>query len=316
LTLVHAGEEEVSFVATLGALARLSARHEGVFRRVDAIGIGISDNQLVAMAREGVIVRAHPGVYRVASVRASDRQRLHAALLWAGRDAAAAGRSGGVLYRLEGITSAQPEVVVPPTRRARSKSVIVHTARDRRALMIRNVDGIPTTGLEATLTLLAHLVDAETLEVACEDARRRRLTSIAALRAYLERWQQRGRPGQVKLRRLLDELDPAHPARSKLEVLTRRLLVANGLTGFVRELPLTAGGRRFLYDFAFVDQRVVLEVNGRRWHDDPADFEHDQEKWSVPARHGYRLVFATWDTVTRRPDHLVAELRRALAPAA
>jgi hypothetical protein len=39
---------------------------------------------------------------------------------------------------------------------------------------------------------------------------------------------------------------------------------------------------------------VILETNGRRWHDDPADFERDQEQWSVPARHGFRLVFATW----------------------
>jgi hypothetical protein len=53
-------------------------------------------------------------------------------------------------------------------------------------------------------------------------------------------------------------------------------------------------------------------VNGRHWHDDPADFERDQEKWSVPARHGFRLMFATWETVTRRPEQLVAELRRAL----
>ena len=128
--------------------------------------------------------------------------------------------------------------------------------------MIRTVDGIPTTGVEATLLLLAHLVDAETLEVACEDARRRRLTSMVALRAYLDRWQQRGRPGLVKLRHLLAELDPVHPARSKLEVLTRRLLVAHGLGGFVRELPLDAGGRRFRYDFAF--RRRAGDPGGER----------------------------------------------------
>jgi hypothetical protein len=58
---------------------------------------------------------------------------------------------------------------------------------------------------------------------------------------------------------------------------------------------------------------VILETNGRRWHDDAADFEHDQEKWSVPARHGYRIVFATWDKVVRRPQELLGELGAALA---
>jgi very-short-patch-repair endonuclease len=115
------------------------------------------------------------------------------------------------------------------------------------------------------------------------------------------------------LRRLLDQLDPAHPARSTLEVLTRRLLVARGLHDFVRELPLTWNGRTYRYDFAFPDRRVILETNGRRWHDDAADYEYDQEKWSVPARHGYRIVFATWDKVTRRPDELLGELGAALA---
>jgi very-short-patch-repair endonuclease len=179
--------------------------------------------------------------------------------------------------------------------------------------MVRTVRGLPTTGIEATLLRLAHELDDEEFEVACEDARRRRLTSMAALRRYLDRHGKRGRPGVSTLRRLLDQLDPAHPARSTLEVLTRRLLVARGLHDFVRELPLTWNGRTYRYDFAFPDRRVILETNGRRWHDDAADYEYDQEKWSVPARHGYRIVFATWDKVTRRPDELLGELGAALA---
>jgi hypothetical protein len=54
--------------------------------------------------------------------------------------------------------------------------------------------------------------------------------------------------------------------------------------------------------------RTILETNGRRWRDDAADFEHDNEKWSVPARYGWRIVFATWDKVTRRPESLLADL--------
>jgi len=115
------------------------------------------------------------------------------------------------------------------------------------------------------------------------------------------------------MRRLLDQLDPEHPSRSTLEVKTRRLLVAHGITGFARELPLDGNGRTYHFDFAFEAERTILETNGRRWHDDPADYEDDQEKWSVPGRHGYRLVFATWDKVTKHPDALVGELVQTLA---
>jgi hypothetical protein len=59
--------------------------------------------------------------------------------------------------------------------------------------------------------------------------------------------------------------------------------------------------------------RTILETNGRRWHDDATDYERDNEKWSVPGRHGYRIVFATWDKVTRTPTVLLDELVATLA---
>jgi hypothetical protein len=49
------------------------------------------------------------------------------------------------------------------------------------------------------------------------------------------------------------------------------------------------------------------------WHDDPTDYERDNEKWSVPGRHGYRLVLATWTKVTRDPDALVRAITATLA---
>ncbi len=57
-------------------------------------------------------------------------------------------------------------------------------------------------------------------------------------------------PGITPTRRLLDQLDPVHPSRSTLEVKARRLLVAHGLTDFVREYPLAWNGRTRNYDFA------------------------------------------------------------------
>jgi len=115
------------------------------------------------------------------------------------------------------------------------------------------------------------------------------------------------------MRRLIDEVDPVHAARSTLEVKTRRLLVAHGIADFIREFPLEWNGRRYRYDFAFPRQRTILEANGRRWHDDPTDYEHDNEKWSVPGRLGYRVVFATWNKVTTNPEQLIHELVTTMA---
>ncbi|HZP29447.1 MAG TPA: hypothetical protein VFC99_10885 [Acidimicrobiia bacterium] len=259
-----------------------------------------------------MLERLHPDVYRMTAVPRSAEQRLHAALLWAGQSAAAAGRSAGELYRLEGVRAKVPEIVLPTNVRGRATGIVVSHAISA-SLMVRTVRGLRVTGVEATLVRLASLLEPEAFEIAFEDARRRRLTSAASVDAYLARFGRRGRPGVAPMRALVAQLDPEHPARSTLEVMTRRLLVAHGIDDFVREFPLEWNGRTYRYDFAFPLQRVILETNGRRWHDDPADYEHDHEKWSVPGRHGYRVVFATWDKVTRTPVQLLRELTTTIA---
>jgi hypothetical protein len=298
----------------VAVLSRLSQARQGVFRGRVAVRAGVSRTQLVTLTRNGVIERLLPDTYRMASVPRSEEQLLHAALLWAGDRAAVAGRSAARLYELEGVSGNRTEIVVPHGARARTSAVTVLHA-DRAAVMVRRVRGFPTTGPEHTLLRLAFQLPSTQFEIACEDARRRRLTSVPALRAYLDRFGQRGRPGVARLRAALDGLDPVHPARSTLEVLTRRLLVMHGLTSFTREFALSWEGRTYFFDFGFEPQHVILETNGRRWHDDDRDYEFDQEKWSVPGRHGYRLVFATWDKVTRHPDDLVRELEATLSTA-
>jgi very-short-patch-repair endonuclease len=297
--------------SALGVLSRLSANSLGVFRGRAAIDLGVTRKQIATLRSAGVIDRVHADTYRMTAVARSREQSLRAALLWAGDGAAAAGPSAGEVYGLEGVRTRRPEIVVFPPCRVRSDSVVVHEASRHAPLMVRQRGGIRVTGVEATLVALASSRDSEAFEIACEDARRRRLTSVPSLRAYLERFG--GRPGANHLRKLLAEIDPVHAARSTLEVKTRRLLVAAGFTDFVREFPLAWNGRTYLFDFAFAHSRTILETNGRRWHDDATDYEHDNEKWSVPGRHGYRIVLATWEKVTRLPNQLLDELRTTLA---
>ena len=292
----------------LALLSRLSASECGVFHGGEAVRHGISRKQLGGLCANGVLERVLPDTYRMVAVARSNEQLLRAALLWGGDHAVADRRSAGELYRLEGVRASRPEIVVPRAVRGTSPRVIVRHSDDRSALMVRRVRTLAATGVECTLVQLATALGDEAFEVACEDARRRRLTSVAALRAYVDRFGAPGRTGIRTMRRMLGQLDPVHAARSTLEVKARRLLVAHGFTGFVREFPLVWRGRTYRYDFAFPDTSTILETNGRRWHDDPSDYEHDNEKWSVPGRHGYRIVLATWDKVTRHPEHLMHEL--------
>lgn len=283
----------------------------GVFLGRDAIANGVSRNQLTALLRANVIERVFPGTFRLTSVAPSNRQQLVAAMSWGGESSGAAGASAGEVYALEGVRAAKPDIVIDRKKHRRSPGVVVR--RPEAGQMLRTYKGVRVTGVEATLVALAHELNGEALEVACEDARRRRLTSMPALYAYLDRFGRQGRPGVAPLRALLKELDPIWPSRSTLEVKTRRLLVANGISDFVREIPLEWNGTTYRFDFGFAPDRTILETNGRRWHDDTADYDSDNEKWSVPGRLGYRIVFATWTKVMRDPAALINEIRATLA---
>jgi hypothetical protein len=299
--------------SSLSVLSKLSAGSLGVFRGRAAVALGVPRNRLTSLIALGVCERVLPDTYRMTAVPSSREQLIRAALLWGGPAAAAAGRSAGELYGLEGVRSPLPEIVLPRASRRRSSEVIVHYSTDRAALVTRELDGLRVTGIETTLSSLAFTLSSEELEIACEDARRRRLTSIPALNAYLTRFSGPGRSGTARLRALLGELDPRQPSRSTLEVKTRQLLIAHQLTDFQREFPLVWNGRVHRFDFGFEHARTILETNGRRWHDDALDYERDNEKWSVPGRLGYRLVFATWRKVNESPGALIQELVAALA---
>lgn len=298
----------------LAVVARLARRTDGVFRGRDAVSEGLSRRQIDGLRERGLVERMLPDTYRIASTPASSVHALRAALLWAGDGTCAEGASAGALHRLEGVKPDRPAIVVPPTKRLRSERVSVHRA-SRKVVMPRQVAGFPCAGIEFTLLRLAHELEPEAFEIAFEDARRRRLTSIPAIDGYLDRFAAHGRPGVSALRAALRAVDPVHPARSTLEVKTRRLREVHGIDGYVREHPLRWNGRTYRYDFAFAHERVIVETNGRRWHDDATDYERDQEKWSVPGRLGWRLELATWEKVTARAGAFVADLRAALAGA-
>ena len=201
----------------IAVLAELSAPSLGVFRGRAAVERGVTRKQLSRFLAAGVIERMLPDTYRVTAVARSSEQRLRAALFWAGGDAAAAGASAGEVFGLEGVRADVPEIVVPLSVRGTSAEVVVHHSGERTALMIRHHRGIRVTGIECTLVQLAATLDAEAFEIACEDARRRQLTSVTALEAYLTRFGRHGRPGVAATRRLL----PRARSRARLAVDTR-----------------------------------------------------------------------------------------------
>lgn len=80
---------------------------------------------------------------------------------------------------------------------------------------------------------------------------------------------------------------------SNLEEMFAFQLRAVGLEGFVREYAAIPG-RRFRFDFAFVPERVLIEVQGGTWsggaHGRGAGIQRDYEKGNLAVQHGWRVL--------------------------
>lgn len=84
---------------------------------------------------------------------------------------------------------------------------------------------------------------------------------------------------------------------SALEDLFAMQLDAAGLGGYVREFRAIPG-RRYKWDFAFIRERLLIEVQGGVWnggaHGRPVGIERDMNKLNAATKHGWKsLQFET-----------------------
>jgi very-short-patch-repair endonuclease len=81
----------------------------------------------------------------------------------------------------------------------------------------------------------------------------------------------------------------------------------------MRNVAIDVGDRRVTVDVLFPAQRVVVELDGERFHRTRRDFHADRERDAALAALGYVVVRLTWRRVTGDAGGVAAQLRRTLA---
>jgi very-short-patch-repair endonuclease len=66
-------------------------------------------------------------------------------------------------------------------------------------------------------------------------------------------------------------------------------------------------------DFTFAPERLVVECDSRRWHDNDVNFLTDRQKARFIRSCGYEVAPYTWAEVVHEPARVAGELRTALA---
>jgi very-short-patch-repair endonuclease len=178
-------------------------------------------------------------------------------------------------------------------QRSRNRLIRLHRTPFWLASDRASVAGIAATSIERTLVDLAAKTSEERLEVAMEDALRRRLTTADRIGLRLADLPV-NQPGRACVLGLLTVRGGAPPAESPLEVKVARMLRAWGYPAPIRQKVLDDQGR-FIgrVDFVYPDRRLIIEVDGYRHHDGRVVFDEDRARRNALTALGWVVLHAT-----------------------
>lgn len=265
------------------------------------LALGLDSKTITRLVRRGFLVRLHPGVYAVGYRRRGIEPRLQSGLLLGGESSALSHRAGAFWLRLVDRAPRVIELRVDGRRRSRPG---IRFHRSPGLLRVR-FRGLWTTTPAGTLVDLGSRTSPRELRRAIATADRLGMLDLDSIRGELRR----GRAGSAALRAALADHRPEFAVTlSELEDRFLELLERVGL-----ELPeVNARVDGMMVDALFRDARLVVELDGHRFHADPAASEEDRRRELRLRRLGFRVVRYTWRQVTQTPDEVVADLRREL----
>jgi hypothetical protein len=250
-------------------------------------------------------------VYGFPFVPTSWLRDLWIAFLSVGTDAAVSFQSAAPIRRLNGFFPGPVVLTAPHGGHDRLPGGFVHQISDVLPHHVSLVDGLPVTTVERTLVDLAVVLGPRRLGDVIDDAVTKKRTLDSRIGAVLADVTRRGKPGVLKLARVLDDRGPGYvPPASELERAFFAALEAGGLPPPVRQLPLPGRGViEGLVDAGYVDCQLLMETDGRRWHTRVKDIGRDHLRDAEATRAGWQTLRFLYEHVMDDPAEVCATIR-------
>jgi predicted transcriptional regulator of viral defense system len=292
-------------------VARAAAEQWGVLSLDELFACGLSRKSVMIRVRNGRLHSLHRGVYAVGHANVPLEGRFLAAVK-ACRPAVLSHFSAAALWGFLGWEERYPEVTVVGASRPVHRGIRVHrtTTLDRDDTARHR--GIPVTSPARTLLDLAATLDPSRLRSATRRAQSLYRVNVRQLADLLARHPRRR--GSARLARII-AIGPA-PTRSELEDVVLDLILRGGHVDPDVNVPYFVAGRRTVPDFRWPEQRLVVEADSAKWHDNQLAREDDAERQALLEAHGERVLRVTWKQAIARPGPTLARIRAAGAPLA
>ncbi len=259
--------------------------------------------------RQGWLQPIHRGVYAVGWLAPVRETAWLAAVRACGDRAVVSHRAAGELWGMLEYR-APLEVTIPGPGTRMVPGIIVHRSRVLDEDQIEVEREIPVTSPSRTLIDLAGALSFDALRQATRRAQGKRLVALPELLALMERLGRRRGSGRL---RAVIASGPA-ATRTVLEDVVLDLLLGAGFDHPDVNVPLTVGGRRVIPDFRWPKERLIVEADGRSWHDQPVARADDAARQRLLEAHGERFVRVTWQQAVRHPEATIARVDAAGAP--
>ncbi len=287
-------------------IAEIAAGQHGVITTAQLAALGFTSQSIARRAAAGRLHRIHRGVYAVGHTALTASARRLAAVLAFGRYAVASHLTAAAIWEIRQTSAGLIHVTAGGDARSRPGIRVHRRAIDDGERSRR--DAIPVTSLARTLVDLGDVVPATQVRNAFVRAEQLRLVDADAIDAALVR---AGRTrGAARLREVLRVYDPRwEQTRSTLELsfldlASRFALPGPEVNAWIED--------RFLVDALWREARVIVEVDGRRFHQTPSARRDDARRDRALGARGYRVVRVTHADIVERPAPTAARIGREL----
>jgi hypothetical protein len=262
------------------------ARHRVIHTR-QLRAMGISRSTITRWVARGRLRREHRGVYVYGSGELSAEGRLYAAAMAIGDDAAVSHISAAVLhgfwpYAIPSVV----DVIVPRDVRSR-RGIRVHQASE--FPVTTHLDIPVTTPARTVLDLAATLYSDNAFRRMVHEAQVQEKVTIEQLQCEART----GRPGAPRL--AAEIADGAKPTRSGLEDWAVELLRCHDFPPFETNVHPPGTPVWVEVDVLFPAERLVIEVDGGRWHSTPFRRRSDARKQAIVEAAGFRVLRVSED---------------------
>ena len=274
--------------------------------------LGFTDNAVSKALERGWLHPVFHGVFSVGHEHLTIYARLLAATMACGEGSVV---SHGTAAWLLGLRDRQPEAidVIAPVEAGRKIAGIrrrfVPAPRGRE---VWRRHGVHVTSPARTIVDCAGTYDARGVSGLIEQASVLRLLDVAAIDRVLDGPRRRG------TKRLLRALEPWRRYRGGITIRSRmEAKLLQFLTEAALPVPQTNGRVRlgekaYEVDFLWPRERVIVETDGARFHDNPAAGSRDSDRNRALVAAGYRVRRLGWEDLRDRPDSTLGELSRLL----